>query len=185
MYRKNYGIYPNVTMDMDKYVAGESRELNADKLNGYTVTATTYKYHDPEKHYWNYTKVQVKNAAGKMCAEFWRNYYSLDGIVVTQNGTDYFISSSDYQCITICNLSTGEVKSYTDVDDIKHGCGFCPIYFDWDDGTLYVEGCIWACPYETMKCENINLEDPVESFNHATWIDEDGEVYTEEDEDDE
>lgn len=185
MYRKNYGIYPNVTMDMDKYVAGESRELNAEKLNGYTVTATTYKYHDPEKHYWNYTKVQVKNAAGKMCAEFWRNYYSLDGIVVTQNGTDYFISSSDYQCITICNLSTGEVKSYTDVDDIKHGCGFCPIYFDWDDGTLYVEGCIWACPYETMKCENINLEDPVESFNHATWIDEDGEVYTEEDEDNE
>ena len=49
MYRKNYGIYPNVTMDMNKYVAGESRELNAERLNGYTVTATTYKYHEYKK----------------------------------------------------------------------------------------------------------------------------------------
>ena len=185
MRRENYGLYPNVTIDLEKYIEAESRELESKRLNRYTVIATTYKYHDPEKHYWNYTKVQVKDAAGKVCVEFWRNYYSLDGIVVTQNNTDYFISSSDYQCITICNLSTGEVKSYTDVDDIKHGCGFCPIYFDWDDGTLYVEGCIWACPYETMKCSNIDLENPIPAFNSADWLDDYEETCTEEDENDE
>lgn len=185
MRRENYGLYPNVTINLDNYMAGEVRELASERLNGYTVVATTYKYKDPEKHYWNYMLVQVKNADGEICAEFWRNYYSLDGIVVQQNGADYFISSSDYQCITICNLATGEVKSYTDVDDIKHGCGFCPISFDWDEGTLYVEGCIWACPYETMKCNEIDLENPIPAFNTAEWLDDYDEECTEEDKDDE
>jgi hypothetical protein len=178
MFRENYGLYPNVTIDLEKCVVSESKELDAERLNGYTAIVTTYKCNDPEKRYWNIMQVQVKDKNGKVCAEFERNYHSVDGIVVTQNGTDYFISSSNYQCITICNLKTGEVKSYTDVDDIQHGCGFCPIYFDWDDGTLYVEGCIWAFPYETMKCSNIDLENPIPAFNTAEWMDDDGKVYT-------
>ena len=178
MYRENYGLYPNVVIDTALYAPGKTRELSAEKLKGYSVKITTWECKDPEKHYWEYLFVQIFDQTGKLCAEFARNYYGVDGIVVTQNGTDYFIASSNYQCITIANLKTGEVKSYTDVDDIQHGCGFCPVDFEWDDGTLLVDGCIWACPYETMKCENIDLENPIPSINTAIWIDEDGEVYT-------
>ena len=185
MQRKNYNIYPNAKIDFDSYIPDAVRELESDRIKDYKVTITMYKHQDPEKHYWASMMVQIKNKEGKVCAEFGRNYYSLDGIVVSQNGIDYFVTSSNYQCITICNLCTGEVKSYTDIDDIKHGCGFCPIYFDWDENTLYVEGCIWACPYETMKCSNIDLENPIPAFNTAEWLDDYDETQVEDEEDDE
>lgn len=185
MYRSNYGLYPNVTIDKALYAPCQTTELSAEKLKEYKLKITTWKYQDPTQHYWEYLFVQVFDKNEKCCAEFARNYYGFDGIVVTQNGTDYLITSSNYQCITIVNLTTGAVKSYTDVDDIKHGCGFCPIAFEWDDGTLLVDGCVWACPYETMKCENIDLENPIPAFNTAEWIDDDMETYTEEDDDDE
>lgn len=184
MRRKNYGVYPNATVNTERFEPCNTRVIKATKLRNYTIHITEWKSKDPEKHYWSQMSIKVLNQAGECCAEFGRNYYSFEGIVVTQNGVDYLITSSDYQCITICNLQTGAVTSYTDLDDIQHGCGFCPIYFDWDEGTLYVDGCIWACPYETMKCEDIDLDNPIPSFNTAEWIDEDGETYNEEDDED-
>lgn len=179
MYRNNYNLYPNVKVNHELYepVSEEIMHFDHDNPN-YKVKVTTWKCKDKTKHYWGNMSAQITDQNNKVCAEFDRNYYSLHGAFVTQNNTDYFITSSDYQCITIINLKTGEVKSYTDVDDIKHGCGFCPIYFDWDEGTLYVEGCVWAFPWETMKCSNIDLENPIPAFNAAEWIDEDGEVHT-------
>jgi hypothetical protein len=119
--------------------------------------------------------------------EFYRNYPSISIAFAEQNSKEFIITSEDYQCITIINLTDKVIKTYTDVDDIQMGCGFCPVDIDWDEYTLYIEGCIWGCPYETMICRDIDLQNPIDAFNNAEWDTEyDDDIYTDpDDEEDE
>jgi hypothetical protein len=173
MRRTNYGLYPNPEIDANNWHQVKGLTSADSSFRGYTIHITEWQHNNPEEHYWPQTTVRVYKH-GKLCAEFNRNYPTFVGILATQNNTDYLITSANYQCITICNLSTGEVKSYTDLDDVKHGFGFCPIEFDWDEeeNTLVVEGCLWGFPTERMICEGIDLENPTNAFNRAQWVDE-------------
>lgn len=184
MWRKNYQSIELLDKQhlIENYVLHEVKDIS-NKIRGlcspYSVIQQNYK-HATKDHIWGSSIIQICSN-GTVMFEFVRNYPSFDAIFVEQNGIDYIITSGDYQCITIINLDDMTAKSYVDIDDIKHGSGFCPISFDWDEDTLYVEGCIWACPYETMICREIDLSNPIEAFNNAEWVDEDGNDYEEED----
>lgn len=158
---------------LEHYIIHEVKEITNDIRDlpvCYRVMKQNFK-HATEEHVWGSSIIQILKGDEVLC-EFVRNYPSFNAIFVEQNGIDFIVTSGDYQCITIVNLNNGEIKSYVDVDDKKHGCGFCPIYFDWDEDTLYVEGCIWACPYETMIARNIDLLNPTAAFNSADWEDD-------------
>lgn len=168
MRRMNYGLYPNPEIDTENWHTTKGRTIADASYRGYTIHITEWKHNDAESTYWSQMTVKVYKH-GKLCAEFNRNYHAFVGIIANQNGTDYLITSANYQCITICNLSTGEVKSYTDLDDIKHGMGFCPVELDWDEdeNTLIIDGCHWGWPVERMVCTGINLENPAPALNRA------------------
>lgn len=170
---------------LENYIMFEVKEITKDIRNlpeCYRVIRTYFK-HATQEHVWGSSVIQILRNNEPLC-EYVRNYPSFHAIFVEQNGKDFIVTSGDYQCITIVNLTDGEVKSYVDIDDKKHGCGFCPIYFDWDEDTLYVEGCIWACPYETMIARDIDLLNPTAAFNSADWEEEDEDDDYEEEDDD-
>lgn len=174
MLRQNYQLTETISK---KYLTDNDFILD-NTVNGFVVRNLPLEYkinlqvyrHPVKENSWNVQLISIYRNDTLLCS-FVRNYHHLPILYVKQNDTDYLITSSNYQTITIINLSNGEIKSYVDIDDFNYGCGFCPVYFDWDDedNTLSVEGCIWACPYEIMICENIDLSNPIESFNNATW----------------
>lgn len=169
---------------MTSYIMNETKEITSDVRDlpmNYRVLKHNYK-HATQERVWGSSVIEIYKDGKPLC-EFVRNYPSFHAIFAEQNGVDFIITSGDYQCITIVNLNTGEIKSYVDVDDKKLGCGFCPIYFDWDEDTLYVEGCVWACPYETMIAREIDLLNPIDAFNNADWTCDDDDDYEEEDDD--
>lgn len=146
------------------------------------IYSTLMKRSD-KPHTWGLLKVEIEKD-GKPYLEFIRNYPSLPVLYIKQNGIEFLITSLDYQCISIINLNTKEIKTYGEADDLRYGAGFCPISFDWDDGDLYVDGCIWACPEETMIAREIDLNNPTEAFNKADWqSDYDDDSYCEDDDD--
>lgn len=169
---------------LENYIIHEVKDISyqvRDLPQPYSVIKQSFK-HATDDHVWGSSLIQICSN-GTVMFEFVRNYPSFEAIFVEQNGVDYIITSGDYQCITIVNLDDMEAKSYVDVDDKKFGCGFCPIYFDWDEDTLYVEGCVWGCPYETMICRDIDLSDPIAAFNGAEWTSDDDDDYEYEDDD--
>lgn len=187
MQRSNYQEYNIGTFKLEKFAP-----------DGDTKTADFY-YNKPPKE-WKIQKTLMKNTEtertwgvvkveifkdDEFYMSFIRNYPTLPITYAKQNDQEYLITSADYQCITIINLTKKTIKNYVDTDDIKYGAGFCPMSFDWDEDTLYVEGCIWGCPTETMICREIDLENPTEAFNNAEWEDDDDTYYEEEYDDDE
>lgn len=170
MVRKNYQITNTINKNYitEDYVKHNTANFDIHYLpDEYNVIKSDYEYTKNE-HTWNVSLISIYKNNNLLC-EFVRNYPSISAIYVQQNNTDYLITTSNYQTITIVNLNNGVITSYTDIDDIKFGCGFCPISFDYDENTLFVEGCIWGMPYEIMTCENIDLSNPIESFNNANW----------------
>ena len=188
MFRQNYKEIETNSYDLSAYdVLGERKPLEVYMYESmpeqWKVYKTSMKRSD-KPNTWGLLKVEIEKD-GQPYMEFIRNYPSLPFLYVEQNGEEFAITSVDYQCITIINLTTKEMKTYGEVDDLKHGGGFCPISFDWDDGNLYVDGCIWACPEETMIAREIDLNNPTEAFNHADWqSDYDDDSYYDDDDDD-
>lgn len=194
MWRKNYQEYElkNINYSKQGYIVSETKEVTEDIRDlpkNYRVLRLKYKCADPEAHYWDMDRICVYGEGNKPICMFDRNYSGfVAGCYVEQNGKEYWITSADYQCIAIVNLTDSVVKQYVDIDDKQHGCGFCPISIDWDESVnkLYIDGCIWGCPYETMICEDIDFENPIEAFNNAQWeSDYDDEEYEPEEETDE
>lgn len=101
---------------------------------------------------WNYTRGLVYNDT-KLIADVKRNYCSFPYLFVEDhpNGHDYLICGEDYQGQTIIELDTGKRIDYLP-DGAKKGYGFCWAHYETspDKTLLVVEGCYWACPYETI-----------------------------------
>lgn len=188
MMRQNYQEFETHNYDLSVYDIFEERKTVPQHWyhkmpEKWQVYKTLMKRSD-KPNTWGLLKVEIEKD-GEPYMEFIRNYPSLPILYVEQNEQEFLITSVDYQCITIINLTTKEMKTYGEVDDLKHGAGFCPISFDWDDGDLYVDGCIWACPEETMIAREIDLNNPIDAFNHADWqSDYDDEEYCDDDDDD-
>lgn len=142
----------------------------------YHVCFQDYKYIDPEKKYWNQMKINVyKN--DELFVSIGRNYSSLPRpLYACQNGKEFLITSGDYMCITIINLTDKTVESYTDENRYKIGAAFCPTTFtDWDEDTssLEFEGCVWGGSFEIITFKNLDLSNPVFDFSKAICVEED------------
>ena len=153
MMRQNYQEVETHKYELEAYDIFEKRKKVPNHWYHKTpeqwqIYSTLMKRSD-KPNTWGLLKVEIEKD-GEPYLEFIRNYPSIPILYIEQNGIEFLITSLDYQCISIINLNTKEIKTYGEVDDLKHGAGFCPISFDWDDGDLYVDGCIWACPEETM-----------------------------------
>lgn len=187
MMRQNYQEVETHKYELEAYdIFGERKKVPNHWYHKtpeqWQIYSTLMKRSD-KPNTWGLLKVEIEKD-GEPYLEFIRNYPSIPVLYIEQNEIEFLITSLDYQCISIINLNTKEIKTYGEVDDLQHGVGFCPISFDWDDGDLYVDGCIWACPEETMIAREIDLTNPTEAFNKADWqSDYDDDSYCEDDDD--
>ena len=147
----------------------------------YLVKYQVYKYNDRNKHYWEQIEINIlKN--NEQFLTIGRNYSSIvQPIYAHQNGKDFLITSGNYMCITIVNLTDGTVESYTDEDAYKEGGAYCPICFtSWNEesSTLQFKGCVWGGEYYLIKFTGVDLECPIFDFYKAKYeLDESDEDY--------
>lgn len=112
---------------------------------------------------WNYTTGEVTRAGtGEAIATVDRNYSSFPYAWVEghPNGHDYLVCGANYQGQTVIELDTGKRKDFLP-EDAKKGHGFCWVQYHFDPilKMMVVNGCIWACPYETRFYD---FADPME-----------------------
>lgn len=151
------------TKDVSKEIIGLPKKYNVKMYN--------LEYKDKTKSYWSCTRVDI-SIDNALLLTFFRNYYRPPMIYAVQYGKGYLITSADYQCITIINLTDRNIESYTQEENFKFGCGFCPIdfYFEEDTNTLSVFGCIWGAPFETMEITNVDLANFDKTWNNKNNI---------------
>lgn len=144
--------------------------------NKWKIVEHKYK-HTGEKNYWNITSYDILKYNEESdwfdpYMTFGRNYHSLGNDLIAytiQNDKEFLITSSDYQYLTILNLTDGEIKSYA-YGDASKGNAFCPVSVEFhqindSENELKIYGCFWACPYETLVIKNIDLNDLSETYN--------------------
>lgn len=155
------------------------------KVGPWEVKAIPYRYFDKDKHYWGQLKFVIKHN-GEDYMTLYRNYSTpATSAYICQNDKEYLITSLDYQCISIINLTNKTYESYC-LGDHDKGWGFCPyeFYAEEDDGivTLEVTGCYWGGPEEHFKVEIEDLDKFEFPENVEMWSDYDDETEQEEDE---
>ena len=171
-----------VIINKDEWVkSGEEIEESINSLpDQYQVKYQLYKFHDPRKHYWNQIEINVyKN--DELFISIGRNYSTMTrSIFVHQNGKDFIITSGDYMCITVINLTDENVESYTDEEMYKEGGAYCPLCFiSWDEktSTLQFKGCVWGGEYYKITFKDVNLEKPTFDFYQAKYELDESEEY--------
>lgn len=143
-----------------------------------------YKCDDPDKHYWDVSKLIIKTK-DKVLGTFYRNYRPGPVAYAVWEGKEFLITSLDYQCITIINLTDGcTVENYC-AGDYSKGCGFCPTYITYDEEyeELDIEGCFWGGPYEHMVLRGVQFN-PLRFAAVEFYSDDEDEYEDEEDEED-
>ncbi len=148
-------------------------------INKYKIIGHLYKYSTDKIKYWDVSSYEIlkfnqESNNFEKYIEFGRNYRFMKEdmfVYCIQNDKEYIITSSDYQYITIINLTDKEINSYSYGDPDK-GYGFCPIsiqYFQNNDNNLSNElkvyGCFWGAPYETLIIKNVDLNNLSNSYN--------------------
>jgi len=145
----------------------ELKERKREELSPSGKYKLVIQYFKTGEGTWNYSQgsVFVKNSDTPI-AVVRRNYSSFPFSWVEghKNGHDYMLCGEDYQGQTVIELDTGKRASYTPTA-ANQGVGFCwVVYHPSPDGlTIAVEGCFWACPYETVFydfSEPLNLPYP-------------------------
>lgn len=140
-------------------------EIN-DLPEKYTVKTETFISKDPNKHYWNQCRIHIYENNTEILY-FDRNYSPPPIIYIRQNNKDFLVTSADYQCVTIVNLTDKNIKSYTDDIAYKNGYAFCPVEFTWENNTLGIYGCPWGAIFSTYYFNNIDLNNPVFDYKTA------------------
>ncbi len=104
---------------------------------------------------WRYSKGIVRlEETGELISEIKRNYSAFPYSWAEHHptGHDYVVAGEDYQGQTIVELDTG--RRIDHVPDAAHqGFGFCwAAHYPSPDGRfIFVDGCIWAGPYELVQ----------------------------------
>lgn len=161
-----------VIINKNKWVKkGEENSIPVYGLpSQYQVKYQLYEYNDSTKHYWNQMEINVYKD-DELYLTIGRNYsFIANPVYAHQNGKDFIITSGDYMCITVINLTDRTVESYTDEESYKKGWAYCPTSFNWWDeetSTLQLEGCVWGGEYEIITFKNVNLENPAFDFSKA------------------
>lgn len=160
--------------EWDKY-DNEKSLLIKDLPERYKVTYQQYKCNIPENHYWKQMEIIVYKDNEHMIT-IGRNYHSpAISIYAQQNNQEFIITSGDYMCITIINLTKGTVESYTDEEQYKTGDVCCPFEFcEWNENKseLIFKGCIWGGPVEKIILKNIDLDKPTFDWSNVEYDDD-------------
>ncbi len=142
----------------------------------YKIIGHIYKFDNNVNKYWDVSSYDIlkynnENNTFENWMSFGRNYHLLDSDMFAyciQNDKEFLITSSNYQYLTVLNLTDKEIKSYS-YGNPEIGNGFCPVsieYFQSDyDNELHVYGCFWGAPYSTLIFKNVDLNDLSESYN--------------------
>lgn len=155
----------------------------------YKVSMFAYKYSGNDHKYWEQLEFHVYKD-GKRIVTFCRNHPTIVNCVYAkQNGKEFIITSGDYMCVTIVNLTDGTVESYTDESRYGDGLAYCPSSFGWDENenTLNIIGCIWGSAGDDLiTFTNIDLLNPVIDYSKADieYLDSVDDDCDEEDDDD-
>ena len=136
------------------------------------------------KNTWAYTRGRVRRVGSrKVIADVKRNYshfwYSW---IHHSNGNEYLLCGEDYQGQTIINLTRGTTNTFFP-DSGHEGHGFCwtAAYASPDSKIIAVDGCYWACPYETVFFDFSNPDElPYREYLRVSdqigcdgWLDDD------------
>lgn len=140
------------------WCGGSACELEDEEVEGqYRLVVTRYKT-EPNCGY--ITKGEVFQG-DRLIATVKRNYdwfWHFFVINHPKTGHDYLLCGEDYQGYNIINLSTGENRVYIPKAALV-GAGWCAIHatgFDIETCKLTIDGCVWACPYETITFDFSN-----------------------------
>lgn len=100
---------------------------------------------------WSYTQGLVYDGEKLLC-ELRHNYHNMAFAWIEghADGQDYLMAQEDYQGQSLVQLATGITLNHLPLA-AKKGHGFCwaSISYNVQQRMLVVDGCIWACPYET------------------------------------
>jgi hypothetical protein len=101
------------------------------------------------------TRGRITEAAtGRAIAEVIRNFISFPWTWVEghPSGHDYLLCGEDYQGQTVIELDTGRRVDFIP-EAAERGTGFCwtSHYPTPDRQHLFVNGCVWAAPYELVQ----------------------------------
>lgn len=121
----------------------------------------TYYTNKKNSRYWSHIKIDIYKD-GELWFTFYRNYSAIPPFgYLVQNGKEYLVTSSNYQCITVINLTDKKMESYC-LGNFEYGGGFCPtdIYVDtcYDSIDIKIEGCYWGGDYGYFILEDVNME---------------------------
>lgn len=125
----------------------EKTEINESPSRKYSLEIIPY---DNGPNSWAYSQGILKNIqTGSLIADVKRNYgrFPFSWSEGHPTGHDYLVCGEDYQGQTIIELDTGKR-----VDNTEDGFGFCwAAHYPSNDGKyIFVDGCIWAGPYELI-----------------------------------
>lgn len=147
-------------------------DSNNHQIDKYMLYIDTWQHKDKTKRYWNYTRIFLYDTYyNKPLFHFDRNYHKPPIIYAKQNGEEFLITSGNYQCISIYNITRDTFKEYVFPNDeaLKNGWGFCPIEYYLEENTLKIKGCVWGGPIEIMIIPNVDLN--YLSFENIEWDD--------------
>lgn len=117
-----------------------------------------------------FSRGMIRNArTEELIADVIRNFrhFPFSWCEAHPSGHDYLICGEDYQGQTIIELDTGERVDFIP-DEAEQGVGFCWVKHDLapDGKHLFIDGCVWACPYEMILYDfSKPLELPYQELN--------------------
>lgn len=128
----------------------DRREEHLSPSGKYKLVVTPYA---TKPGCWGYTQGLVYTVGSDTpIAEIQRNYSAFPFLFVEghPNGHDYLIGGEDYQGQTVIELDTGARRDFLPEAAAK-GHGFCWASYQFEPSVqlLVVQGCFWACSYET------------------------------------
>ena len=139
----------------------------------YTLKLDTYKHKNSS--FWDWLLVTVLDKDNKPVCQFVHNHRVLPQPLYTvQNNKEYIITSRDYRCISVYNITDKVFTDYTYPDDdneFKNNRTICPELYEWDNktNTLTITGSKWGGPEEIMILKNVNLDDI--DMSNPSWKD--------------
>ena len=129
MFRKNYSIIEPREYDLSVFdIVDERKKAETHWYHimpeQWAVFTTLFKRSDKPRT-WGVMKVEIEKN-GEPYMEFLRNYPSLPFLYIEQNGEEFAITSTDYQCITIINLTT-----FSSLNDIHLATSVSSFNYFW------------------------------------------------------
>lgn len=119
----------------------------------------------------HFSRCQVLNADGEIIAN-WQSVYNHSDFytpIAHQNGKHYLLFRQDLYGYSVLDLATGEIFQYfpQTVLDGEEDFIWVAVHYNPHNNLLAVEGCYWACPYDTLL---LKWDEPMHTPSCATIL---------------